>query len=155
MTGLATVDVFQDFTPEGLDRLAALGQARTFPVGAPLLRQGEAGGAMYVIVRGRVRRARAHPALSEPAEVLELGPGDSVGEFGVLDLRPSPETVTAVEETDTIELSALVLAETLLLYPLPSVRLLCGLSRSVGTLAELEARAQQVRSRSQATVLSA
>ena len=155
MTGLATVDVFQDFTPEGLDRLAALGQARTFPVGAPLLRQGEAGGAMYVIVRGRVRRARAHPALSEPAEVLELGPGDSVGEFGVLDLRPSPETVTAVEETDTIELSALVLAETLLLYPLPSVGLLSSLSRSVRTLAELEARAQQLRSRSQATALSA
>jgi CRP-like cAMP-binding protein len=65
---------------------------------------------MYVIVRGRVRK-QSHPVLSEPAEILKLGPGESVGELGVLDLTPWPESVTAVEETDVIELSALMLAE--------------------------------------------
>jgi CRP-like cAMP-binding protein len=100
---------------------------------------------MYVIARGLVRKQRSHPALSEPAVVLELGPGESVGELGVLDLTPSPETVIALKDTDTLELSALVLAETMLLYPLPSVGLLSSLSRSVRTLTELEACAEPAR----------
>ena len=152
MTALADVNVFQDFTPEGLDRLAAHGRSLRFQAGEPLLRQGEVSGAMYVIVRGRVRTERSHPDLSEPTAVLELGPGESVGELGVLDLAPSPETVTAVEETDTIELSAMLLAETLLLYPVPAVGLLSSLSRAVRTLADLETCAQQLRARPVATV---
>jgi CRP-like cAMP-binding protein len=146
MTTLADVNVFQDFTPEGVERLAARGRARRFQVGESLLRQGEVRDAMYVIVRGRVRTERSHPALSEPSEVLKLGPGESVGELGVLDLAPSSETVTAVEETEAIELSALLLAETMLLYPVPAVGLLSSLSRAVRTLADLEARLQQLRS---------
>jgi CRP-like cAMP-binding protein len=145
MTALAEVDVFQDFTPEGLERLAARGRCRRFQLGESLLRQGDVSGVMYVIVRGSVRKERSHPVLSEPAEILELGPGESVGELGVLDLTPWPETVTAVEETDTIELSALMLAETMLLYPVPSVGLLSSLSRSVRTLEDLEACACRLR----------
>ena len=148
MNALIVVDVFQDFTPEGLDRLAAHARPRLFRGGESLLRQGDVSGAMHVIVRGRVRRVRTHPALSEPTTVLELGPGESVGELGVLDLAPWPETVTALEETETLELSALVLAETMLLYPVPSVGLLSGLSRSVRTLEDLEACARQLRARS-------
>jgi CRP-like cAMP-binding protein len=146
MTALADVDVFQDFTPEGLDRLTAHSQSRRFQRGEPLLRQGEVSGVMYVIVRGCVRKERSHPVLSEPAELLELGPGESVGELGVLDLTPWPETVTAVAETDAIELSALLLAETMLLYPVPSVGLLSSLSHSVRSLEELETCAQTLRS---------
>ena len=56
------------------------------------------------------------------------------------------ETVRAIEETETLELSAVVLAETMLLYPVPSVGLLSSLSRSVRTLADLETCALQLRS---------
>jgi CRP-like cAMP-binding protein len=145
MTALADVDVFQDFPPAGLEWLAAHGRQQRFAPGEALLRQGEVSGVMYVIVRGRVRRERSHPVLSEPVAVLELGQGESVGERGVLDLMPSPESVTAIEPTDTIALSALVLAETMLRYPLPAIGLLSSLSRAVRTLAELEHCAQQLR----------
>jgi CRP-like cAMP-binding protein len=145
MTALADIDIFQDFPPAGLDWLADHGRRQHFARGALLLRQGEVSGVMYVIVRGRVRRERSHPALSEPVAVLELRPGESVGERGVLDLMPSPESVTAIEPTDTLALSALVLAETMLRYPLPSVGLLSSLSSTVRTLEELEACAQQLR----------
>ncbi len=147
MSALAAVDVFQDFTPEGLERLAAQGRLRRFQAGEPLVRQGEVRGAMFVVVRGRVRRERSHPALSEPAEVLELGPGESIGELGVLDLLPWPETVTAVEDTEALELSALLLAETLLRYPVPAVGLLSSLSRSVRSLEDLETCVRQLRTR--------
>lgn len=139
MSELEQVDVFQDFPGAGLDRLARHGQRRRFAAGETLQQQGEVCAAMHVILQGRVRRARAHPDLSEPAVVLELGPGESVGELGVLDQTPWPETVTALEATETLELSARLLAETLLLYPLPAVGLLSTLSRSVRTLAGLEA----------------
>ena len=151
MRALATVDVFQDFTPEGLERLATQGRLRRFQAGEPLVRQGEASGAMYVVVRGRVRRERSHPALSEPTEVLELGPGESIGELGVLDLLPWPETVTAVEDTEALELSAVLLAETMLRYPVPAVGLLSSLSRSVRTLEDLETCVRRLRFRSQGT----
>lgn len=145
MNVLADIDVFQDFNPDGLECLAARGRVRLFRPGEQLLRQGEVSGAMHVIVRGRVRRERSHPALSEPVETLELGVGESVAELAVLDLAPSPETVTAIEQTETLELSALALAETMLLYPLPSVGLLGSLSRSVRTLDALELCAQRLR----------
>jgi CRP/FNR family transcriptional regulator, anaerobic regulatory protein len=147
MNVLTDVDLFQDFPPEGLERLLAEGRPRTFQTGEPLLRQGEVSDVMYVIVRGRVRRERAHVALSEPAAVLEVGPGESVGELGVLDAGPWPETVTAIDETDALELSALLLAETMLRYPVPSVGLLTSLSRSINTLADLETHAHRLRSR--------
>ena len=146
MTTLNDVDVFQDFPLEGLDRLAAHGRPRTFQPGELLLRHGEVSGVMYVIVAGRVCKERSHPDLSESVAVLELGPGESVGELGVLDLGPVRETVRAIEETETLELSAVVLAETMLLYPVPSVGLLSSLSRSVRTLADLESCALQLRS---------
>ena len=149
MTMLATVDVFQDFTRAGLERLAAQGRLRRFRAGEPLVRQGEVRGAMFVVVRGRVRRERSHPALSEPTEVLELGPGESVGELGVLDLLPWPETVTAVEDTEALELSAVLLAETMLLYPVPAAGLLSSLSRSVRSLEDLETCVRRLRFRSQ------
>ena len=66
MTALADVDVFQDVTPAGWDRLAARGRRRRCAVGEPLLRQSAVSGAMYVIVRGRVRTQRSHPELSAP-----------------------------------------------------------------------------------------
>ena len=146
MTTLSDVDVFQDFPSEGLDRLAAHGRPRTFQAGELLLRQGDVGRVMYVIVAGRVRRERSHPDLSEPATILELGPGESVGELGVLDLGLVRETVRAIEETETIELSAEVLAETMLLYPVPAVGLLSSLSHAVRTLADLETYALRLRS---------
>jgi len=154
MNVLAEVDVFQDYTPEGLERLAAHAPSRRFRAGEPLLRQGDVSSVMHVIVRGRVRRERSHPALSEPAAVLELGPGESVGELGVLDRLPWPETVTALEETETLELSALLLAETMLLYPVPSVGLLSSLSRSVRTLDDLETCARRLRAAPAATTTS-
>jgi CRP-like cAMP-binding protein len=147
MTVLTDVDVFQDFPMAGLERLEAEATPRTFQAGQPLQGQGDVHAVMYVIVRGRVCRERSHAALSEPAEVFELGVGESVGELGVLDGGPWPETVRALEQTDTLELSALMLAETMLRYPVPSVGLLSSLSRSVRTLADLEAHAQHLRRR--------
>src|SRR5581483_7603738 len=138
-------DLFQDFSPAAVAWLAAHGQTRTFAPGAPLLQQGEIGLMMYVIVRGRVRKERSHPDLSGPAEVFELGSGELVGGLGLLDGEPRPETVVAVEETETIELSARLLAETLLRYPVLSVGLLGSFSRSVRTLDELEACARTLR----------
>jgi CRP-like cAMP-binding protein len=100
---------------------------------------------MYVIVRGRVSKSRLHADLSEPVGVQELGPSEVVGELGLLDGEPGGESVIALEETDTITLSAWALAETLLLFPVLAVGLLSTLSRHVRSLEDLNSRAWQLR----------
>ena len=142
---LAAVDLFQDLPREVLARWAEQGHERTFRAGDRLLRQGEVEGCMYVILRGRVCIEWSHPELSEPVDGLELGPGEDVGARGVLDEEPCQMSVRAVEDTATLELSALALAEVLLQYPVLSAGLLPILSRRCRSLDELDERARQLR----------
>jgi CRP-like cAMP-binding protein len=102
---------------------------------------------LYVIVAGRVCKERSHPDFSEPAAVFELGAGESVGELGLLDLQPRPETVTVLEAAEVLVLSASVVADTLLRYPLLSLGLLTSVSRAIRSLDALEACARQLRTR--------
>jgi CRP-like cAMP-binding protein len=142
---LAAVDVFQDVPLEMVAHLAEQGHQCTFHAGDQLLRQGEVNASMHVILRGRVRLEWTHSALSEPVDGLELGPGEEVGARGVLDGEPCRMSVRAVEETETLALSALTLTEVLLQYPVLSVGLLPNLSRRCRSLEGLDERARQLR----------
>ena len=134
---LAEANGFRDIPLDGLRRLAEQGQPRSFEAGAELMRQGEVGNAMYVILRGRVRVERSHPDLTEPLALAELGPGEVVGEMGLLDGSPRSATVTAVDETETVELSADVLGQVVVQYPDVSGALLRLLTRRLRSTDEL------------------
>jgi len=69
------------------------------------MRQGEPSDLMYVIVQGQAIR------------VAELGPGETVGEMGLLDRDPRTATVVALEDTSAIELTADTLAGIMLQIP--------------------------------------
>lgn len=56
-----------------------------------------------MIVRGRVRVERTHAHLALPLVLAELGPGELVGKG---EDCPCSNTVTAIEETLTVELDA-------------------------------------------------
>ena len=94
----------------GIDRelvedMLRIGKRRSFAVVETLMAQGEAASAMYVILRGRVRVVRHMPD-GQSIALAELGPGEGVGEIGLLDQRPRTATVVAIEPTDTIEIQA-------------------------------------------------
>lgn len=94
----------------GLDRdlvseMLRIGKRRSFAVVETLMAQGETATSMYVILRGRVRVVRHMPD-GNTVVLAELGPGEGVGEIGLIDQRPRTATVVAIEPTDAIEIQA-------------------------------------------------
>jgi CRP-like cAMP-binding protein len=134
---LSQVALFDGIPPDGLARLAELGRVRSYSVGQLLTVQGEVADAMYVILQGRVRLERSHPELTEPVSFGELGPGSVVGHDGLLDAETRSVTVTALVDTEALELSGAVLSVTLLKFPKFAGSLLSSLSRPVGTTDDL------------------
>src|SRR5438093_10339034 len=117
---LSRIGIFRALPEEALAVLSRSGQRRRFRAGRTLIRQGEIGTTMHVIVKGRVTVQRSHPALAETLVLAEFGPGEVVGELAVLDREPRSATVTAICSTETVELSDAALADTVLRYPAAS-----------------------------------
>ena len=134
---LSGVSLFEAMPPEGLAVLARQGNRRAFRASSQLMRPGETSHSLHIILKGRVRLERAHPALVAPMILEELGPGEIVGDLGVLDSEPHSDTVTAIDQTETIELDAGALASVVLRFPEASVGLLATLSRRLRSPNEL------------------
>jgi CRP/FNR family cyclic AMP-dependent transcriptional regulator len=134
---LSQVAILQALPVAGLARLAEQGRPRRFPPGSPLMRQGEVSESLHIILHGSVRVERAHPQLLRPVVLAELGPGDIVGEMGVLDQEPRSATVTALNSVETFELDAPTLAQVLLDHPAAAAALLHVLSRRLRNADEL------------------
>lgn len=117
LAALAQVEVLKPIPADDLAALADHGRLRSFPVGSRLLRQGDEAEYMYIILKGRVRVEYQHPGRATPRQVAELGAGDVVGEIGVLSHQPRTASATALEDTEALQLSAAVVAETLLRFP--------------------------------------
>jgi CRP-like cAMP-binding protein len=139
LDALSQADLFEGIPLDGLARLARSGIKRIFPMGNVLMRQGDVSETMYVILKGRVQVERSHPQLSEAITLAVLGPGEVVGEMGLLDHEPRSATVTAIEDVEAMELDDLALAQTILQYPEVSTSLLHLLSRRLRTTDELSA----------------
>lgn len=129
--------VIRGLSPEGLKLLKEHGRPRTFARGGVLMRQGEVAETVHVITRGRIRVERSHPSLMEPMVLAELGPGEVVGEMGVLDGEPRSATAIADEPTETREVTAPLLAELVAQHPLIASGLLRILSSRLRTTTQL------------------
>lgn len=129
-------------TLDGFARLAALGVRREFAQGDDLMRQGAEADSLYVILAGRVSVVREHPQLSAPILLAELGPGEIVGEMGLLDGEPRSATVAALEDTITVEVPGPALAECVAKYPDLYASLVKLLSKRLRSTNELAAEIQ-------------
>jgi CRP-like cAMP-binding protein len=96
-----------------LDKLAAGARRKTFPQGAALMREDDAGGSMFVIESGSVTVSVA----DEPGKVATLYAGDIVGEAGLLTGQQRSATVTAAEPVAAIEIDKAALAPILAAAP--------------------------------------
>ena len=134
---LDPVGLFKSTSPDARRTLSERGRLRTFEAGDVLMRQGEEADAMYVILSGRVRVDRDATGQPAPAVLAELGPNDVVGEIGVLDGGARTATVTALEQTRTLELHRTLLSVVLLQYPDVAGELLRTLSRRLRSTDEI------------------
>ena len=140
---LGQVDIFRELPHTALARIVEQGHRRTFRAGSRLLRQGETAASLHVILRGRVRVERSHPAFTVPVALVECGPGDIVGELGVLDGEPRRESVVAITATETLELDATLLATALLQVSEAGATLVPVLSRRLRNADDLAQQAHQ------------
>ncbi len=94
MLQLRRVPLFQQLSPEDLQRIASVASERWFEEGEALVREGEPGDELFVIVEGRVRVV--HRADDGTERVLRTyAEGDHIGELAVLRARPRVATVLA------------------------------------------------------------
>lgn len=137
-------EVFKGIPSDGVDQLLGEARQRTFCAGSQLVRQGDVGDVMYLILRGRLRVERSHPSLTVPLVLAELGDGDIVGEMGILDSHRRAATVIAIEQTEALEVTAEALRRLLDRYPAASRRILELLTRRLRSTIDLvEAMAQR------------
>jgi CRP-like cAMP-binding protein len=132
VTTLSRNDLFADLSAGALRFLAVRAHLTTVSSGGRLLLQDEYGRRAHLIVRGHVRVQREHPQLHTAFTMLECGPGDLIGEAGILDGAPCPDTATAIDEIDeaeTLAFSAETLALLVLRFPDETSALYHALSR--------------------------
>jgi CRP/FNR family transcriptional regulator, cyclic AMP receptor protein len=92
---LRRIPLFSGFDRKRIERLGMLAEEVDVPAGKVLMRQGEIGSDMMVIVRGSVAVER------DGSRLNTLGPGDFFGEIALVDGGPRTATVT-VEEPSTL-----------------------------------------------------
>jgi CRP-like cAMP-binding protein len=92
---LRQVPMFADLDPDDLDELADLVEERIYSAEGDLCKEGEAGDAVFLVVKGRVKVVKASPAGERV--INELGPGACIGEMAVFDAAPRSATVRATE----------------------------------------------------------
>jgi hypothetical protein len=92
------VPIFAELDAADLEQLASIVEERRLDAGQDLFREGDAGDAVYLIVKGRVRVFVGGGDRPEKT-INELGPGACIGEMAVLDASPRSATVRSLEPT--------------------------------------------------------
>ena len=91
MLFLRRVPLFSELAPEDLQRIAATATERVYPADEPIVREGDLGDELVVIVEGGVRVIRG----SDERPIRTYAAGDHFGELAVLRDRPRAATVIA------------------------------------------------------------
>lgn len=96
---LKSIDLFSQIPGENLAQVAQIAQEVTFDNDATIIKQGEMGDCLYLIIEGGVR------ILAGDREVARLGEKQCVGEMAVLDSEPRSATVIASGESLCLKIS--------------------------------------------------
>ena len=97
---VASSAIFKPFLPNRIGDVLPLFTARDFDPGACLLREGQIGDGLYVLMSGEcvATRTEGHTEV----ELGRIGPRDVVGEMSLLGDRPAEATITATSPTITL-----------------------------------------------------
>jgi CRP-like cAMP-binding protein len=113
---MRTSPVFQPLNAERQKALMAKFVPHTFQAGETLVKRGEPPRSMYVIASGAVE-VRALDGDGDQVHVATLGPGDVVGEIGVVLRKPATAHAIASHPTVTLELPQKAFNEAIAEYP--------------------------------------
>ncbi len=142
-TLLGRCDLFRELEPAELATLAEGARRHRLPAGSVLLREGEPGSSLYVVVEGVVEAWRERPD-GRREHLNTIGAGGTLGEFSLLTGEPRSATVGATRDALLLEIGRADLAPVLERRP--------ELSDTLGRiLAERQARTTAADASSAAT----
>ncbi len=99
MLFLRRVPLFEGLDPEDLQRIASTAVEHIYPAGDALVREGDVGDTLIVIVEGSVRVVKTEADGSERL-IRTYAAGDHIGELAVL--REAPRAATVLAEDDGV-----------------------------------------------------
>jgi CRP-like cAMP-binding protein len=102
---LTSVSLFEKLDPRHIKAIAGIATERTYKAGDYLMKQGEDGIGLFMILSGTVRIEKTTPA-GMKVEVARNGAGDVLGEMAVFDGAPRSASVVAESETTCLILAA-------------------------------------------------
>jgi CRP-like cAMP-binding protein len=133
---LAGVPPFDGLSSAQLRDLAAVTRCETVKQRAELFHKGDAGSELYIVVSGRLKALTT--SLEGDDVVFNIhGPGDLVGEIGMLAGLPRTATVSALEPCELLALSRRDLLCLLRTHPDVAVEMLAFVSKRLARLSEL------------------
>jgi HEAT repeat protein len=91
---LKRVPLFENISPSDIKQVAALAQEETFGDGVTLVREGEIGDVMFIIISGEVRVLITKG--QKEVELARRKAGEYVGEMALISKEPRSATVTAL-----------------------------------------------------------
>jgi CRP-like cAMP-binding protein len=100
---LERVAILDALSPQQIGTLAAESADRVYAAGEPVIREGEAGESMFIVIEGRVE-VTVREGDGPPVTLRTLGAGDYFGEMSLMTGARRRATVTAIEETRVLEL---------------------------------------------------
>ncbi len=99
---LSRIEIFAPLSDEETERLAVASAVRVYAPGEPIVRMGQEGNSMFVIIRGSVKVQIQENGSHRT--VNELRENDFFGEMSLLTGQPRSATVVAAEETEVLQI---------------------------------------------------
>jgi hypothetical protein len=122
-----TIGLFQNLRPWQAKIVALMGELRAFPGGRAIVREGEVGDSMYVIINGGAEvqvDSGGHRRV-----VRSLGRGDVFGEMGLIRQHERTADVVAVGDVEVMVMDERFLTRIERRYPRIAVKILKNVSR--------------------------
>ena len=126
--------LFQNLSPQYLDRLSSVARERSYKAGETIVREGDQGIAFFVIVSGNVEVLRGSGG--DQTVINRIGPGGTFGEIALLTEFPRLASVRAENDVTCVALARLDFLDALRDQPEIAVQLLA-------TVAEMLRMAEQ------------
>ncbi len=126
---LARVELLSGLDKKELQVLSKSCQERKYSAGSTLIKQGDTGVGLYVIISGHVKTTQAKNPDRAEVDLGTYGPGNVLGEMALLDDLPRSATITAIDDVTALLLPIWEFRTTVRNHPEIGLKLLSVLSK--------------------------
>ncbi|MBI2367479.1 MAG: MMPL family transporter, partial [Deltaproteobacteria bacterium] len=127
---VGTTPIFQNFWLWEAKKVAVMGRLRTFMQGQTIVRKGDVGKEMYLIVSGKA--AVTHPGPDgKPTPIKILDPGEIFGEMAIVEHTVRAADVVALDNVELLGIDAGALERLRKRFPYTAAKLFLNLSRII------------------------